>query len=154
MADAAELTLTDDIKALVANALDTGNPLVLAAVDPAGKPLLSFRGSVVPFSDTQLSFWARNAGGGTLAAIRQNPQVALIYRSATVPMIQFTGRARITEDASERERAFNLSSPKEQERDPDRAGVAVIVDLDTVNGVLGFGESGPILCNMARAVQK
>jgi hypothetical protein len=151
MADTAELALTDDIKALVANALDTGNPLVLAAVDPAGKPLLSFRGSAVPFSDTQLSFWARNASGGTLEAIRQNSQVALIYRSATVPMLQFTGTARISEDEGERDRAFSLSSPKEQERDPERKGVAVIIDLDTVNGVLGFGESGPIFCNMARA---
>lgn len=152
MADAAELKLTDEIKALVSAALDSGNPLLLGAVDPANKPLLSFRGSAIPFSDTQLSFWARNAGGGTLAAIRQNPQVAFMYRSATVPMLQFTGRARITEDAAERDKAFSLSSPKEQERDPDRKGVAVIVDLDTVNGVLGFGEAGPIYCNMARSV--
>jgi len=119
-------------------------------VQPGGPRILSFRGSAVPFNDTQLSFWARNAGGATLEAIRQNPQVALIYRSATVPMLQFTGQARITEDAAERDRAFSLSSPKEQERDPERTGVAVIVDLDTVNGVLGFGDSGPIFCNMVR----
>jgi hypothetical protein len=153
MPDAADLKLTDDIKALVSSALDTGNPMLLGAVDPAGKPLLSFRGSTVPFSETQLSFWARNASGGTLAAIRQNPQVALMYRSATVPLLQFTGTARITEDAEERERAFSLSSPKEQERDPDRTGVAVIVDLDTISGVLGFDESGPIFCNMARTAK-
>lgn len=150
MAEPMELTLTDEIKALVSGALDAGNPMVLAAVDPAGKPLLSFRGSTVPFSDTQLSFWARNAGGGTLEAIRQNPHVALMYRSATVPMLQFAGRARITADPAERERAFTLSSAVEQERDPERQGVAVIVDLDAVNGVLGFGEAGPIFCNMAR----
>lgn len=151
MAEATDLKLTDEIKALVSCALEAGNPLLLAVVDPTNKPLLSFRGSTVPFSDTQLSFWARNASGGTIEAIRLNPQVALMYRSATVPLLQFAGSARVTEDEAERERAFSLSSPKEQERDPERAGVAVIVDLDTVSGVLGFGQSGPIFCSMARA---
>ncbi|MDB5687393.1 MAG: pyridoxamine 5-phosphate oxidase-related FMN-binding protein, partial [Rhizorhabdus sp.] len=113
MAGPDPLLLTDEIKAMVAGALDANNPMVLAVVDPAGKPVLSFRGSTVPFSDTQLSFWARNAGGGTLEAIRNNPQVALMYRSATVPLLQFAGRARITQDKAERDRAFALSSAKE-----------------------------------------
>jgi hypothetical protein len=40
------LALTDELKALVDNALAEGAPLLLAAVSPYGKPVLSFRGSV------------------------------------------------------------------------------------------------------------
>jgi hypothetical protein len=150
MATPSPLTLTPDITALIMGALDTGNVLVLAAVDHDRKPLLSFRGSTVVFSDTQLSFWARKAGGATIEAIKQNPQVALMYRSQAVPMLQFTGRARIAETPAERDRAFELSHEREQKQDPERKGLAVIIDLDAVSGVLGFDKDGPIFCDMKR----
>jgi hypothetical protein len=151
MANTSSLALTAEISALIAEAFDTGNILLLAAVDRQHKPLLSFRGSTTVFSDTQLSFWARNADGGTMEAIKENPNVALMYRSKSVPLLQFAGRARITEDAAERNRVFDLSHPKEREKDPERKGRAVIVDLDEVKGVLGFGKDGPIFCHMTRA---
>jgi hypothetical protein len=47
------LTLTPQISALVTGALYSGSVLLLAAVDPSGKPLLSFRGSTAVYSDTQ-----------------------------------------------------------------------------------------------------
>jgi Pyridoxamine 5'-phosphate oxidase len=142
--------LTPQIKALVTGALDSGNALLLAAVDKDRKPLLSFRGSTAVYSDTQLSFWARNAEGGTLEAIKQNPQVAFMYRSQTVPMLQFGGRARITDIPAERNRVFEIAHEREQKSDPERKGRAVIVDLDTVKGVLGIGKDGPIFCHLSR----
>ena len=137
------LTLTPQISALVTGALDSGSVLLLAAVDPSGKPLLSFRGSTAVYSDTQLSFWARKPVGGTLEAISQNPNVAFMYRSPSVPMLQFIGRARITDDMTERKRVFELAHEKERAADPDRKGCAVIVDLDEVKGALGFSKDGP-----------
>lgn len=150
MADASPLSLTPEITALVAGALESGNPLLLAAVDKDGKPVLSFRGSVAVFSDTQLSLWARNVEGGTLGAIAQNPNVALMYRSPATPLLQFIGRARIVTDQAERDRAYDLAPEREQKADADRKGSAVIIDLDAVKGVLGRTEAGPIFCNMAR----
>jgi hypothetical protein len=114
------------------------------------KPVLSFRGSTAVFSDTQLSLWARNAEGGTIEAISNNPHVALMYRSQSVPLLQFIGRARIADDPAERNRAFDLAPEKERASDPERKGRAVIVDLDEVKGVLGFGADGPIFCHRAR----
>src|ERR1700748_2213308 len=105
MASGPQFALTPEISALVAGAFDAGNVLLLAAVDRDRKPLLSFRGSTVVFSDTQLSFWARNAEGGTIQAIRENPHVALMYRSQSVPLLQFVGRARIADSPAERDRA-------------------------------------------------
>jgi hypothetical protein len=124
--------------------------LLLAAVDKDRKPVLSFRGSTKVFSDSQLSFWARNAEGGTLEAIKGNPHVALMYRSPSVPLLQFIGRARIVEAAAERDRAYEIAPEKERASDPGRKGCAVVVDLDEVKGVLGFNADGPIFCHLVR----
>jgi hypothetical protein len=150
MSTASPFALTSEIKALVAGAFDSGNVLLLAAVGKDQKPVLSFRGSTAVFSDTQLSFWARNAEGGTIDAISDNPHVALMYRSPSVPLLQFIGRARIVDDPVERTRAFDLAPEKERASDPERKGRAVIVDLDEVKGVLGFGADGPIFCRLTR----
>ena len=144
------LALTDEIKALVDKALANGTPLLLAAVAPDGKPVASFRGSVQTHSDDQLGFWARNAQGGTLDAIRSNPHVVLVYRSASTPVLQFHGRARITTDEGERKRVFERAPEREQAADPERKGAAVIVDLDRVEGVLRIGPSGPEFVRLTR----
>jgi hypothetical protein len=150
MSTASPFALTSEIKALVAGAFDSGNVLLLAAVDKDHKPVLSFRGSTSVFSDTQLSLWARNADGGTIEAISNNPYVAIMYRSQSVPLLQFIGRARIVDDPAERRRAFDLAPEKERASDPERKGRAVIVELDEVKGVLGFGANGPIFCHLVR----
>ncbi len=150
MTTPAPLVLTPEISALIAGALDSGHVLLLAAVSADQRPVLSFRGSTAVFSADQLSLWVRNAEGGTLSAIRHNPHVALVYRSPSVPVLQFIGRARITDDAAERERVFSLAHERERAADPERKGQAVVIDLDAVRGVLGFGPDGPIFVNMAR----
>jgi hypothetical protein len=150
MANTPPVVITPEIAALIAGAIDSGAVMLLAAVDADLKPVLSFRGSTTVFSDDQLSVWARNAEGGTISAIEQNPNVAMVYRSPTVPVLNFIGRARITEDAAERERAFSQAHEKERKADPERKGRAIIIDLDAVRGVLGFNQDGPIFVNMAR----
>jgi hypothetical protein len=144
------LVVTDEIKALVNNALANGNPLLLAAVGTDGRPVASFRGSLQTYSDDQFGFWARNTQGGTLDAIRANPNVVLVYRSATTPVLQFHGRARITSDEGERKRVFESAPEREQAADPGRKGAAVIVDLDRVEGVLRIGPNGPEFVRLAR----
>jgi hypothetical protein len=103
--------------------------LLLAAVTPDNKPALSFRGSTQTYSDSQLRLWIRNASGGTLAAIKSNPNVVLIYRSATTPVLQFHGVARVTTDDKERTRVFENAPERERSSDPERKGTAIIVDL-------------------------
>src|SRR5277367_6151851 len=127
MANTSPLVLTQEISALVNGALDSGNVLLFAAVDRDRKPLLSFRGSTAVFSETQLSFWARNGAGGTLEAISEYPHVALMYRSQSVPLLQFIGRARITDDPIERDRVSDLFHERERASDPESKGRAVIV---------------------------
>ncbi|HEY4985450.1 MAG TPA: pyridoxamine 5'-phosphate oxidase family protein [Bradyrhizobium sp.] len=144
------LVLTPEIKELVNNGLTSGNPLALAVVTPDNKPSLSFRGSTQVYSDNQLGLWVRNTTGGTIEAIGKNPNVALIYRSATTPLLQFQGRARIATDAAERARVFENSPERERNSDPERKGNAIIIDLDKVEGVLRFGAQGPEFVKLAR----
>lgn len=144
------LVLTEEIKGLVNNALANGSPLLLAAVSPEGKPQLSFRGSAQIYSDDQIGLWIRNTSGGTIEAIKSNPNVALMYRSPTTPLLKFEGRARVATDEAERDRVFDAAPERERQSDPDRKGAAIIIDLDKVEGVLGFGPDGPKLCRMAR----
>jgi hypothetical protein len=144
------LVLTEEITAIVNGALDNNTALLLAAVDAENKPVLSFRGSAAVFSADQISIWARNAEGGTISAIEHNPNVALAYRSPTVPLLQFIGRARMADDEATRERAFSLAHAREQASDPERKGRAILVDLDAVRGVLRFEDGKPVFVNMAR----
>jgi hypothetical protein len=144
------LVLTPEIKELVNNGLATGNPLALAVVTPDNKPVLSFRGSTQVYSDDQLGLWVRNTTGGTIEAIKNNPHVALIYRSASTPLLQFQGRARIATDATERAKVFESAPERERTADPERKGNAIIIDLDKVEGVLKFGPDGPVFAKLAR----
>ena len=144
------LVLTPEIKDLVNNGLVSGNPLLLAVVTSENKPVLSFRGSTQVYSDEQLGLWIRNTSGGTIEAIKQNPNVALMYRSATTPFLQFQGRARIATDAAERNRVFENSPERERNSDPERKGNAIIIDLDKVEGILRFGTDGPVFAKLAR----
>ncbi|MBV8682267.1 MAG: pyridoxamine 5'-phosphate oxidase family protein [Caulobacteraceae bacterium] len=150
-AAASSLALTDEIKALVNGSLANGTPMLLAAVSPAGKPVLSFRGSVQTYSDDQLGLWARHSQGGTLEAIAANPNVVLVYRSPTTPVLQFHGRARIATDEAERKRVFENAPEREQASDPERRGAAIIVDLDRIEGVVRVGPDGPVFCRLVRA---
>ena len=144
------LVLTQEIKDLVNGSLESGNPILLAAVDAQNRPVLSFRGSTTVHSDGSLGLWARNAEGGTIEAIKQNPQVALMYRSPTVPFVKFEGRAHVVTDEAERNQVFEAAPERERKGDPDRKGLAVVIELDKGSGVVGFGMDGPIFVGVGR----
>jgi hypothetical protein len=119
-------------------------------VDRQNRPVLSFRGSTAVHGDDSLGLWVRNAEGGTVEAIRHNPHVALMYRSATVPMLKFEGRAYVATDPAERNQVFEAAPERERNADPERKGLAVVIVLDKVSGVLGFGPDGPIFVGLER----
>ena len=144
------IALTQEIKDLVNSGYTSGNPMALAVVTPDNKPVLSYRGSTQVYSDTALGLWVRPGSGTTLDAIKKNPFVAMVYRSATTPMIKFEGRARVVTDAAEAKKVFENAPQAEQGRDPERTGTAVIIELDKVEGVLRFGEKGPEFVKMER----
>ena len=142
---ATPLKLTEDIKKLVDNALATRHPMIVAYVDAAGQPILSFRGSTQSFSDDQLAIWVRNSDGSFLGAIARNPKVALMYRDEdTKQTYQFQGRARVSTDEEVRRRVYDKMEQRERDHDPARTGVALLIDLDRVEGFGGMSPAGPV----------
>jgi general stress protein 26 len=144
-APSSALRLTPKLKQLIDNALATRHPMLIAYTDENGQPVLSFRGSVQTFSDDQLALWVRNAQGQMLRSLQMNPKVALMYRDEdSKATYQFQGRARVTTNEAERQRIYKASAAVEQAHDFAQLGVAVIIDLDRVEGYASLGPTGQI----------
>ena len=136
------LTLDDELKRIIDNALTERTPMVVASVDAEGRPRLTFRGSLQTFSDDQVGFWARNPEGGTMENIAGNPHVAMMMRNPdTRVVLQLMGRARRVQGA-ERDQVYANAPEFEQRADAEKKGAAVIVDLDRVEGFLGMDADG------------
>jgi hypothetical protein len=135
-----ELKLSGEMKNAVNSAFGTGKPLALSYVDENGAPQLSYRGSTQAYSDTQLAIWVRNPEGRVLESIAKNPAVALIYGNfdpSNRGFMIFGGRARIDANDAVRQRVYEQSHEFERNQDKDRKGLAMIIDLDRVEGFFG-----------------
>jgi hypothetical protein len=112
--------------------------MVLSYVNADGYPSLSTRGSTHVHGPQQLAVWARNPEGGLQKAIASNPKVGLIaFNMDPFTLLFFTGRARV--DASQNDSVWEKIPDGEKGLDPDRNGVAVIIDLDSIKGLGGEG---------------
>ena len=135
-----QLKLSTDMKHAINSAAESGRAIVIAYVDESGAPQLSYRGSTQAYSDTQLAVWVRNPQGRILAATSRNPAVALIYGNfdpSARGFMTFRGRARVDESAETRRRVYEQSPEGERNLDKERAGVALIIELDSVEGFFG-----------------
>ena len=140
------LRITEAMAAAINGAMDNGTPTVLGYVNEQGQPRLSFRGTTQAYSDDQLAVWARYEDAGLPTAIQKNPQVSVVYYARGAGNLIFEGRAHIVSEPAVRDLVFDHSPVVEQRADPERRGVAIIIDVDKVSGRLA-GER----VNMARA---
>lgn len=135
-----ELKLSDEMKQAVDGAFGTGKPIAIAYVDESGAPQLSYRGSTQAFSDTQLAIWVRNPEGRILESIAANPAVALIYGDFNPTDRRFMiirGRARRDDSDAARKQVYENAHEFERSQDAERKGVAVVIDLESVDGFFG-----------------
>jgi hypothetical protein len=129
------LRLTPEIKAAVDGALGNQTPMMIAYLDAANQIHLSFRGTIQAYSDDQLALWARDPEGGLPGNIAARPNVTLFYHDAARrTTYTFYGRARLAPEPATRTVIFENSHPREQQVDFRRRGVAIVVDLDRVEG--------------------
>ena len=129
------LAVPAEVREDVDGALANGTPVVVAYVDADGVPHLSLRGSTQVLGDEQLGLWIRDPAGGLLRAIPEHPTLACFYRDASRGRTyQFMGRARVADDPATRDAVYAGQPEVERNLDPYQHGVAVIVDLDRVEG--------------------
>ena len=135
------MDLTADIAAAVDGAAARGHAVVLGYIDEGGYPAVSFRGSTQVRGPQQLAIWARKADDGFAKAIAERPQVSLMFyepESDGLKYLTFRGRARVEPSANDEVYANIIDGEKAQ--DPDHKGVAVVIEVESVNG---FGADGP-----------
>ena len=137
------LALGDDVRDLLAGALSNRTPTIVAYVAPDGRPHVSLRATTQLLGPDRIGMWIRDPSGGLLAGIAANPNLTIWYRDPEARTnYQFYGRARRDDDERVRAEVFDHSPEPEQNMDPSRRGVAVVVDLDRVEG---SGPSGRVL---------
>jgi hypothetical protein len=127
--------LSEEVRDRLARALADGCPVIAASVDGNGRPHLSFFGTTQVYAPDQLALWVRNPDAPFLQRLSGNDRLAFLYRNgADRVMYQFHGRGRPVDDEDVRVRVYEQSPEVERSMDPDRLGVAVLVDLDEVRG--------------------
>jgi general stress protein 26 len=135
-----ELKLSAAMKEAIDKAFETSKPVVISYVDENGAPQISYRGSTQAYSDTQLAIWVRNPEGRILPSIEKNPAVALIYGNfdpSSRGFMIFRGRAHVDRSAAVRDHVYEHAHAFERDKDKDRKGIALIIDLDSVEGFFG-----------------
>jgi hypothetical protein len=137
-----DVDLTGDIALAIDAAAQRESALALAYVDADGKPHVAFRGSTQVHGSDQLALWARKRDDGLVVAIAERPDVALVYYSPDTPgaiYLAIQGRARVAPELNDT--VYERMIEGEQAQDPDRDGIAVVIDVDSVEGA---GPSGMI----------
>jgi hypothetical protein len=134
------LDLTGDIAEAINGAALRGSTLALAYVKDDGSPSVSLRGSIYVHDKETLGLWARSADSGLAAAVGANPRVSLVYYAAEGPgakYVSVAGRARVAPEANDE--VWDSIIEGERGQDPERKGVAILIDVDTVAGAAAAG---------------
>ena len=130
------LDLTGDIAAAIDGAALRGATPAVAYVRGDGSPSVSFRGSTQVHSATELALWARKPDSGLAASIAERPQVSLVYYGGPdgpgAMFLSIEGRARVAPELNDEVWAAMIDGERKQ--DPERGGVAVVIEVDTVAG--------------------
>jgi hypothetical protein len=134
------IALTADMAQSINSALENGKPVVVAYADADGQPHLSFRGSTHAHSPAELAIWVRDPQGGMLVALERNPRLTLMYRDPeTRTTLMFYGRGRVETSEEAHRTVYDQSPELERQRDPERKGKPVVIELDRVEGITPAG---------------
>jgi len=112
---------------------DRGQSTGLVASSNDGQPDVALKGSLMVWDVDHLAWWERGRAE-TEAAVRANPQVAVLVRNIARDRrtLRFYGEARIVDDPALREQIWERVVQVEKDTDPEKTGVAVLVRIDRV----------------------
>lgn len=135
--------ITELMTRMLSLAFGDGVPALVGTATKDGRPQISPKGTLAVFDAEHLCFWERSYRS-SYAALQENPRVVVYYRNQArakeMPFrngaLRFHGVARLA-DAAERERAWELSPPAEQARDPEKKGAAFLIRVDLIEDLAG-----------------
>lgn len=131
------IAIIDQMKELVNNALANGSPCILATVSGNGEPDIGYKGSMMVFDDQSLAYWERTRRQH-LQNVKENPKVIVLFRDTkTRAAWRFHGTATVHEDGPVREQVMARTVKEELEKDPERKGAAVVIQLDKITNMGG-----------------
>jgi hypothetical protein len=126
------IALTDQMRERLDAAIVEGVPAVVASASAEGVPDIAYKGSMMVWDDEHLAFWER-AHGTTLRNLEQNPQACVLYRNPAQRINwKFFGRVELHRGGELREKIMARTVQVELDRDPERRGVAVLIEVDRV----------------------
>jgi predicted pyridoxine 5'-phosphate oxidase superfamily flavin-nucleotide-binding protein len=125
-------------------ATEDGAPPLVGTASKDGDPQISPKGTVAVLDPETLCFWERSYRS-SYEALAENPRIVVYCRNGKrakeLPFrngaLRFRGVARISDDAAIRARAWELSPPAEQARDPDKKGAAILIRIDLIEDLSG-----------------
>lgn len=131
------ISISDQMKELVDNALANGSPCILATVSADGEPDIGYKGSMMVFDKESLAYWERTKRVH-LKNVKENPRVIVLFRDAkTKAAWRFHGTATLHEDGPIREQVMARTVKDELDKDPERKGAAVVIRLDKITNMGG-----------------
>ncbi len=131
------INFTQDMRDLLNNALAEGFPCFLGTASKEGVPQISMKGSVAVYDDDTLCYWERSKRSA-LENVGDNPNVVIFYRNPGKRINwRIQGMAAINESGDIRDRVLSLTPQAELDRDPDLAGVAVLVKVNRITELSG-----------------
>ena len=131
------INIDDEMRGLIDNALAQGFPCMVGTASSEGKPQISMKGSMMVYDQGSLAYWERSRRTA-LENVGTNPNVVVFYRNPDQRVNwRFYGTATIHESGPVREDVMGRTVQAELDRDPDRLGVAVVVQLDRIGELTG-----------------
>lgn len=131
------ISISDQMKDLVDNALANGSPCIIATVSADGEPDIGYKGSMMVFDNDSLAYWERTKRVH-MKNVKENPKVIVLFRDAkTKAAWRFHGTATLLESGPIRDQVMARTVKDELDKDPERKGAAVVIKLDKITNMGG-----------------
>ncbi|HSC43153.1 MAG: pyridoxamine 5'-phosphate oxidase family protein [Betaproteobacteria bacterium] len=131
------ISISDQMKELIDNALANGSPCILATVSADGEPDIGYKGSMMVFDNESLAYWERTKRVH-MKNVKENPRVIVLFRDAkTKAAWRFHGTATVHESGPIRDQVMARTVKDELDKDPERKGAAVVIRLDKITNMGG-----------------
>jgi general stress protein 26 len=131
------ITIIDQMKDLVDNALANGCPCILATVSGDGEPDIGYKGSMMVFDGESLAYWERTKRQH-MKNVQENPRVVVLFRDPKSRAAwRFHGTATLHESGPIWEQVMARTVKDELDKDPEHKGAAVVIRLDKITNMAG-----------------